>query len=195
MASILCKCGCGQELEEYDKYGRKRQHIHGHQLGGRFRKLDKHFNWKGGEYTDNKGYVQVHSSNHPNAVDGYVRRSRLVMEKHIGRYLESDELVIHINNDNKDDRIENLKLTTRQEFTRQMHMKDMGDRVCAICSSSVTTKQHKSDRPMWYRYENGVSFMCAYCYQHRRMHVNHRRYRMYESNMLKNNLDAMGSKF
>lgn len=190
---ILCACGCGKTLEEHDKHGRKRRHIYGHQLGGRMRVAGRHFNWKGGEWVDTAGYIQTYAPDHPNAIDNHVRRSRLVMEKHIGRYLKPSELVLHTNGNNQDDTIENLTVMTRREFTRKMHLKDMSDRVCAICSSSVTTHQHKSDRPMWYRYGDGISFICTYCYQRRRISTSHKRYRDYEHRMLENNLKATGT--
>jgi len=67
-------------------------------------------NWIGGETIHEDGHVLVRSPNHPHVnANGYVLRSRLVMEKHLGRYLELGEIVHH-DKDKDDDRIENLKL-------------------------------------------------------------------------------------
>lgn len=47
--------------------------------------------------------------------------SRALMAGHLGRLLEPDEIVHHVNEDPTDDRIENFELTTRAEHCR-MHM-------------------------------------------------------------------------
>jgi len=41
------------------------------------------------------------------------KRYRHIMEEHLGRILESNEHVYHINGDSKDDRIENLIVITK----------------------------------------------------------------------------------
>lgn len=72
---------------------------------------EKHPNWKGGRYITGDGYLRVLVSNHPfSNHDGYVLEHRLVMEKHLGRYLKPTEKCHHINSNKLDNRIENLKL-------------------------------------------------------------------------------------
>ena len=56
-----------------------------------------------------QGYVRVKTEN------GWVRHHRSVMERHIGRSLESNEQVHHINGDRSDNRIENLELWSRSQ--------------------------------------------------------------------------------
>jgi len=66
--------------------------------------------WKGGKSISD-GYIYILNKEHPNATKhGYVLEHRLVMEKHIGRYLYSWEIVHHINGDKSDNQIENLEL-------------------------------------------------------------------------------------
>jgi len=76
--------------------------------------------WKGGKSLKpaemRKGapkqwYRMIKKTDHPFAEkNGYVLEHRLVMEKHLGRYLQKGEFVHHINGIKDDNRIENLEL-------------------------------------------------------------------------------------
>jgi Zn-finger nucleic acid-binding protein len=74
----------------------------------------------------NKKYVYIYAPEHPHAIGTkklYVAEHRLVMEKHIGRYLTKDEIVHHINEDTRDNKIENLQIMTAGEHSRHHRRK------------------------------------------------------------------------
>lgn len=68
--------------------------------------------YTGGHTFQNKGgYVMEYCPDHPSCNRrGHVPQHRLVMEKHLGRFLNGQEVVHHINRDRTDNRLENLEL-------------------------------------------------------------------------------------
>lgn len=79
--------------------------------------------WKGGRY-QHKGYIYIKQRDHPNCdKQGYVSEHRLVMEKHLGRYLKPGEVVHHENEKKDDNGIENLKLFANDTEHRKFHEK------------------------------------------------------------------------
>ena len=82
----------------------------------------KHPNWKGGKIITSDGYIIIWKPKHPfSNKQGYIKEHRLVMEKHLGRYLKPEEVVHHINGIKKDNRIENLKLLLNLGKHRKEH--------------------------------------------------------------------------
>lgn len=78
-------------------------------------------NWRGGKYK-NRNRWHILKPNHPCAVhQKYIRRSRLVAEKCLGRYLTKKEIIHHINEDKSDDRPENLYLFPFQGRHTRFH--------------------------------------------------------------------------
>lgn len=80
-------------------------------------------NWRDGIMYDNKRKL-IYSLNHPKPdfLKKYCYEYKLIVEKHLGRYLKyygrnhkDNEIVHHINGDETDNRIENLQVVTRKE--------------------------------------------------------------------------------
>ena len=75
----------------------------------------KHPKWNGGIRHTGGGYISIYSPNHPfRGSQKYVMEHRLVMEKFLGRYLNPNELVHHLNGIKTDNRIENLYLMDKK---------------------------------------------------------------------------------
>lgn len=103
----LCKCECGNEVVASTGSLRRGKHL----SCGCIRKGEENHNWKGGRLKTSQGYILIHNPTHPNCnPNGYVREHRLVMEKILGRYLDSSEEVHHKNGVRDDNSPDNLEL-------------------------------------------------------------------------------------
>jgi hypothetical protein len=101
-----CRCECGKE-KSVNANTLKRGRVKS--CGCHGRKKD---GWEGGGWAkDANGYILILSKAHPYSNSkGYVHEHRLAMERHLGRYLDSNEIVHHKNGVRDDNRIENLEL-------------------------------------------------------------------------------------
>ena len=70
-----------------------------------------------------RAYLLIKSPGHPNAVNGFVPEHRLVAEKFIGRYLTKEEVIHHLDENKKNNKIENLMIFSNQTEHMKFHLK------------------------------------------------------------------------
>lgn len=93
---------------------------------GWFKKGGRSARWKDyptpGIRIDKDGYVYAlvddPEDRHPCGHRRYVNVARVTMEKHLGRPLESNEVVLHLNGNKSDNHVDNLRVVTRSESIR-----------------------------------------------------------------------------
>lgn len=124
VSSKNCECGCYNLIPlrkwHFCKSAKIPRFILGHNPETQFKNNNK-VSFKMGECLQN-GYMLIYSPDHPNkTANNQVKRSRLTVEKSIGRYLLKDEVVHHINGNRLDDKIENLEITTNSEHLSHHH--------------------------------------------------------------------------
>lgn len=81
-----------------------------------------HGKWKGGRWVSKDGYIYLRQRNHPHGNhQGYVMEHRLVMEAHIGRHLDPEEIVHHEDEHPSNNALENLRLFANQSEHKKHH--------------------------------------------------------------------------
>lgn len=93
-------------------------------------------------------YMYALVPDHPNATkNGYVLYHRIVVENHLGRLLNADEVVHHINHDKFDNRIENLEVMNSSNHNRKHgleHGRKWAKLKCPICGRIFELEYNKT---------------------------------------------------
>lgn len=129
MITRICD-NCKKEFKTYacyDKRNRKNRFC-SKKCEAEFKNLNNTSqSWTGGHISKSTGYKYIR-------VNGKaIEEHRLVMERHIGRKLKSNEVVHHINGNKLDNRIENLKLMTKAQHSKMHSEKKDSIRQCQLC--------------------------------------------------------------
>lgn len=84
-----------------------------------------HPTWKGGFIIDRDGYIRTYAPDHPwPRKGGYVLEHVRLVELAIGRRLESDECVHHVDHDKQNNDLANLQLVKRGEHSAAHRAED-----------------------------------------------------------------------
>jgi len=78
----------------------------------------KHYRWKGGRSVTKDGYIKLYNKSDPK---GYSLEHVVVIEQTLGRKVQADELVHHIDGDKKNNDINNLVLLTSHTQHKNAH--------------------------------------------------------------------------
>lgn len=125
-----------------------------------------------GKRFSSHGYVQVSVPEHPFAEKcGYLYEHRLVMEKIIGRYLRSEEMVHHKNGNKADNNPENLVLVANAAEHLLLHRKRKDLRnpgepnsiiTCACGCGEELLKYDNMNRPRKYIHGHHENYKLSY---------------------------------
>lgn len=89
--------------------------------------------WKVKKIVSKGDYTYAVVPEHPNCTQhGYVLEHRIAMENYLGRLLDDDEVVHHLNEDKKDNDIANLELCLKGEHAKT-HSLAQGRKMVVLC--------------------------------------------------------------
>lgn len=110
-------------------------------------------------------FLPIHPTSNPR---GRIKEHRWIMEKYIGRFLNENEVVHHINDNPHDNRIENLQLMLLEDHISYHRNKDKEQRDNRVCYNDPTHKTiwDKASQCWHWYFLNGDKNkpICQYCH-------------------------------
>ena len=159
MNSGLCECGCGQitsiakqtrEDQGY-KQGEHVRFLKGHHNVGKTKDLC--YNWKGGKWVTERGYVMIRKPKHPRANHGYVPEQVLVVEKVLGKLLPPQAIVHHVDGNTGNNKPNNLVVCENNSYHRILHHRKQAYENCGHADwvKCLYCKKYDSPNNMYIR--------------------------------------------
>jgi len=97
---------------------------------GSYKGLNRYRNGPRKQYTRAGGYIKEYCPNHPYCDNhGFVPQHRLIIETNIGRYLEREEIIHHLNGIRDDNRTQNLVIVRAHSHTSWTYIKNLQRRI------------------------------------------------------------------
>lgn len=123
-AQKFCSHQCASIINGFKKGHKDFNNLESRKKNSKAHKREKAWNWKGG-IAKSGGYIWILKPNHPKANRKYIKRSILVAEKYLGRFLNKGEIIHHINEIKDDDRLKNLYLfSSNNKHLKFHHLKN-----------------------------------------------------------------------
>lgn len=115
--------------------------------------------WKIKKVVSKGDYLYAVVDDHPRRTkNNYVLLHRVIIENHLGRILNHDEIVHHKNHDRKDNRIENLEVMTNKEHSKH-HAATKGRKYAELKCPNCDNIFHRELRQTFV--QKGGSYTCC----------------------------------
>ena len=149
---IFCKCGCGETLSLYNRWGYKRDYIKDHKGKSQNQKGSNNNNYKGG-WINEQGY---HNTG----------RKNICVHRRVYEEYYKCCLLPWIDIHHKDGNKLNNHISNLEPLLHPIHLSihkskpEIFVRLCLVCGQGSYVKHN--GRPSWTKYGNG--FRCMKCY-------------------------------
>lgn len=118
--------------------------------------------WKIEKVVSKGEYDYAVVPNHPKATkNNYVLLHRIILENYLDRLLEDDEIPHHIDEDKKNNNIENLELCLINVHAKY-HMENRG-RVFCLINCAWCGEIFEREKRQLFKNKNGIYYCCKSC--------------------------------
>jgi len=142
--SYLCECGCGGVTEIIKDNDKTRSRV----KGNHYRFLYGHNRKSKRKNGDGKGYISKFIPMHPHSGhNGLVYEHTLVAERILGKFLQSNAVVHHIDKDKSNNNSNNLVICENASYHSSLHARQKALEECGHASWRKCCRCHVYDDP------------------------------------------------